>query len=342
MPAAGLAARQGANRGWSVPSELKPKVFVARALLGDALDRLREIAVVDVWPKSRPPTREELVAHAREADGVITMLTDRVDDEFLDQCPSLRVIANMAVGYDNFDVPAITRRGIPAGNTPGVLTDATADLAFALLLATARRIVEARDALNDGAWKTWDPEFMLGTELAGSTLGIVGMGRIGQAVAKRALAFSMCVIATARTPQPMEGVTYVDLATLLAESDIVSLHVSLSDETRHLIAAKELAQMKRSAILINTARGAVVDQRALAEALNAGTIGGAGLDVFEVEPVPLDDPIVSARNCVVLPHIGSATRTTRAAMASLAVDNVIAALSGEQLPCCINPEVYAV
>lgn len=320
----------------------RPKVFVARTPTGDALERLREVADVTVWSEPRPPTKEELFAGAHDADGLITMLTDRVDDELLDHCPSLKVVANMAVGFDNFDVPAITRRGIPAGNTPGVLTDATADLAFALLLACARRVVEGRDALLAGAWKTWDPEFLLGTELAGSTLGIVGMGRIGQAVAKRALAFSMRVIATARTARPMEGVTYVDMATLLRESDIISLHVALTEETHHLIGAAELAAMKPSAILINTARGGVVDQLALAEALDNNTIAGAGLDVFEREPVPLEDPIVRAKNCVVLPHIGSATRSTRAAMLSLAVDNVIAGLSGEQLPCCINPEVYAV
>lgn len=319
----------------------RPKVFVARQPTGDALDRLREIADVVVWPEARPPTRDELFAAAHDAAGLITMVTDRVDEELLDHCPALKVVANLAVGFDNFDVPAITRRGIPAGNTPGVLTDATADLAFALILACARRVVEGRDILLAGEWKTWDPELLLGTELAGSTLGIIGMGRIGQAVAKRALAFSMRVIATARSERPTEGVTYVDLPTLLAESDIVSLHVALTEATHHLIGERELGSMKSTALLINTARGAVVDQIALAAALNQGTIAGAGLDVFEVEPVPLDDPIVTAKNCVVVPHIGSATRTTRAAMLSLAVDNVIAGLAGEPLPCCINPEVYS-
>ena len=323
-----------------MPSDPKPKVFVCRELTGDDIERLREVADVTVWPESRPPTRDELLDQARDADGLITMVTERVDDDLLDRCPSVRVVANVAVGYDNFDVPAITRRGVAAGNTPGVLTDATADIAFALLLATTRRVVEARDALLAGAWRQWEPEFMLGTELAGSTLGILGMGRIGQAMARRALAFSMRVIATSRTHYPIEGVSYVELPTLLADSDVVSLHVALSEETRRLIGERELSQMKSSAILINTARGAVVDQAALAHALNSGTIGGAGLDVFEIEPVPLDDPIVSARNCVVLPHIGSATRRTRAAMASLAIDNVIAGLRGERLPACVNPEIY--
>ena len=323
-----------------MPSDPKPKVFVCRALTGDSIERLEEVADVTVWPESRAPSRQELLDAARDAHGLITMVTERVDDDLLAHCPSVRVVANVAVGYDNFDVPALTRRGVAGGNTPGVLTDATADIAFALLLATTRRVVEARDALLAGAWRQWEPEFMLGTELAGSTLGIVGMGRIGRAVARRALAFSMRVIATSRTPYPIDGVSYVELPRLLAESDVVSLHVALSEETRRLIGPAELAQMKRSAILINTARGAVIDQSALADALDAGTIAGAGLDVFEIEPVPIDDPIVFARNCVVLPHIGSATRTTRAAMASLAIDNVIAGLSGARLPACVNPEIY--
>ena len=216
-----------------------------------------------VWPEPRPPTPAEFLEHAEGADAIVTMVTDRVDDAVLERCPSLRVVANVAAGYDNFDVPALTRRRIPAGNTPDVLTNSTADMAFALLLASARRVVEGRDAVLAGEWTVWDPALMLGLELAGSTLGIVGMGRIGQAVAKRALAFSMRVIATSRTERPVEGVTYVDLETLLRESDVVSLHVALSEATRHLIGVDELAAMKPSAILINTARGAVVDQVAL-------------------------------------------------------------------------------
>jgi glyoxylate reductase len=213
-------------------------------------------------------------------------------------------------------------------------------MAFALLLASARRVVEARDALLAGKWTMWDPALMLGLELADATLGIVGMGRIGQAVAKRALAFSMRVIATSRTERPIEGVTYVGFDTLLRESDVISLHVALAQTTRHLIGAEELAAMKPSAILINTARGAVVDQVALAAALTNGTIAGAGLDVFEREPVGLDDPILQAPNCIVIPHIGSATLATRNAMGHLAADNIIAGLAGERLPYCINPEVY--
>ena len=321
-------------------TEQLPKVFVARTLLGDALERLEQVAEVSVWPEPRPPTPGEFVEHANGADAILTMVTDRVDETLLESCPTLRVIANLAVGFDNYDVPALTRRRIPAGNTPDVLTNSTADMAFALLLASARRVVEARDALLAGRWTMWDPALMLGLELADATLGVVGMGRIGQAVAKRALAFSMRVIATSRTERPVEGVTYVEFETLLRESDVISLHVALSETTRHLIGAGELAAMKPSAILINTARGAVVDQAALAAALTNGTIAGAGLDVFEREPVGLDEPILQAPNCIAIPHIGSATLATRNAMGHLAADNIIAGLTGERLPYCINPEVY--
>ncbi|HEY5271641.1 MAG TPA: D-glycerate dehydrogenase [Acidimicrobiales bacterium] len=321
-------------------TEQRPKIFVARTLLGDALERLEQVADVFVWPEPRPPSPAEFLEHASAVDAIVTMVTDRVDEAVLEACPSLRVIANVAVGIDNFDVPALTRHKVPAGNTPGVLTNATADMTFALLLASARRVVEGRDAVLAGEWTVWDPALMLGLELTDSTLGIVGMGRIGQAVAKRALAFSMRVIATSRTERPVEGVTYVEFETLLRESDVVSLHVALSEATRHLISARELAAMKPSAILINTARGAVIDQAALAAALSNGTIGGAGLDVFEREPLELDDPILAAPNCIVVPHIAASTYATRNAMGHLAADNIIAGLSGERLPNCVNPEVY--
>jgi glyoxylate reductase len=323
-----------------VSAEHLPKLFIARTLLGDALERLEEVAEVSVWPEPQPPTPEEFLENASGADAILTMVSDRVDEAVLEHCPSLRVLANLAVGFDNYDVAALTRRGIPAGNTPDVLTDSTADMAFALLLASARRVVEARETLLAGKWTMWDPALMLGLELSGSTLGIVGMGRIGQAVAKRALAFSMRVLATSRIERPIEGVSYVDFETLLRESDVVSLHVALSETTHHLIDARALEMMKPSAILVNTARGAVVDQAALAVALTNGTIGGAALDVYEREPVALDDPILRAPNLVVSPHIGSATLPTRNAMGHRAADNLIAGLAGERLPYCINPEVY--
>jgi glyoxylate reductase len=270
----------------------------------------------------------------------LTSVSNPVDEEVLAGCPMLRVVSNMAVGYDNFDVPAMTKRCIAAGNTPGVLTDATADITFALILATARRIVDADEAVRAGAWKGWNASFMFGLELAGATLGIVGAGRIGLAVAKRAQAFSMRVLATSRTPKDLPGIEYVPLEQLLRESDVVSIHLPLTNETYHLIGKRELGLMKPEAILINTARGAVVDQSALAEALHDGTIGAAGLDVFELEPVPLDDPIVGAPHVVLLPHIGSATWVTRTRMGELAVDNLIAGLAGDRLPHCVNPEVY--
>jgi glyoxylate reductase len=247
----------------------------------------------------------------------------------------------MAVGVDNIDVDELTRRLIPVGHTPGVLTDSTADLTFALILAAARRITESRDALLAGEWKTWQPSAFLGLELAGATLGIVGTGAIGQAVIRRAQGFSMRVLASSRTERRIDGVELVPLDELLSTSDVVSLHVALTPETRHLISRDALALMKPGAILVNTARGAVVDQEALYEALQSGHLGAAAIDVFEVEPVPLDEPLLALANCVVVPHIGSATVKTRSAMADLAVDNVMAGVLGERLVRCVNPEVYA-
>ncbi|HVB05521.1 MAG TPA: D-glycerate dehydrogenase [Acidimicrobiales bacterium] len=314
--------------------------FVTRALPGAGLARLASFAQVRLFSEDRPPTREELVEGLAGADGVLTMLTDRIDEPLLALAPRLRVVSNMAVGVDNLDLAALTGRGIPAGHTPGVLTEATADVAFALLLAVARRVVEARDALLAGEWTTWRPSGFLGLELSGATLGIVGLGRIGEAVARRARGFGMHVLACSRTHREAEGVSFVDLDELLCSSDVVSLHVALSEETHHLIGAAELSRMRRGALLVNTARGPVVDQRALFEALASGHLGGAGLDVFEVEPVPLDEPLLGLPNCVAIPHLGSATEKSRAAMADLAVDNLLAGLRGEPLPHCANPEVY--
>jgi glyoxylate reductase len=265
------------------------------------------------------------------------------------------VISNVAVGIDNIDVAAATARGIPVGNTPGVLTETTADLAFALMLAVARRIVEADQFVREGRWQTWDPNLLLGYDLHGATLGIVGYGKIGQAVARRASGFGMRVVYTSRSAKGDEllmqpravrsqsaggPAARVDLATLLREADFVSLHVPLTETTRQMIGEQQLRAMKRTAILVNTARGGVIDQRALVRALDEGWIAGAGLDVAEVEPIPDDDPLLRAPNVVVLPHIGSASHATRERMASMAVDNCIAGLRGEQLPNCVNREVY--
>jgi glyoxylate reductase len=301
------------------------RCFVTRELPGTALDRLRGAHEVDVWPGRLPPSREELTERARDAEGLLSLLTDRIDRELLDRLPRLRAIANYAVGYDNIDLTATAARGIPVGNTPDVLTDATADLTFALLMATARRLPEALGTVGDGDWLTWEPGRHLGADVYGGTLGIIGMGRIGRAVAARARGFEMTVLTAGRD-------TTKTLAELLERSDFVSLHCPLTPETHHLIDAEALSHMRRTAILINTARGPIVDQHALREALVAGTIAGAALDVTDPEPPPPDDPLLSAPNLIVAPHIGSATRTARERMADIAVDNLLAALAGRPMP----------
>jgi glyoxylate reductase len=319
----------------------RPRVAVTRNLPGPALDRLRAVADVAVWPERLPPTPDELRTLATGAVGLVTMLTDRVDAALLDACPDLRVVANVAVGYDNIDVPELTRRGIPVGNTPGVLTDSTADLAWALILAVCRRLPEGAAAVKAGEWLTWEPDWLLGVDVAGATLGIVGYGRIGAAVARRAVGFGMEVLAWNRTPRTAEGVTFVPFDDLLHRADIVTLHCALTDETRGLIGPDELRAMKPTAVLVNTARGPIVDQWALARALQTGEILAAGLDVVEHEPIPASDELLSLRNCLVLPHVGSATVATRSKMADMAVDNVLAVLAGEPPPTCVNPETVA-
>src|SRR3954468_1703071 len=300
-------------------------VFVSRELPFAALDRLRAEHEVDVWPSTEPPPPEELLAHAQDAEGLLTTITEKIDGAFLDAAPSVRAIANLAVGTDNIDLGAARERGIPVGNTPGVLTDATADIAFALLLAVARRVPEGERQVRAGEWPPWYPAHMLGGDLADTTLGIVGWGRIGQAMARRGEGFGMRVIHSSRS-------SGVPLEQLLEESDYVSLHTPLTPETRHLMGAEQFRRMKRTAYLINTARGGVVDQVALREALEQGEIAGAGLDVTEPEPLPADDPLLRAPNLVVVPHIGSATTRARSRMADMAVDNLLAALAGEAMP----------
>ncbi|MFZ0971563.1 MAG: D-glycerate dehydrogenase [Solirubrobacteraceae bacterium] len=300
------------------------RVFVTRQLPGPALDRLGSIHEVDVWPDRLPPSAEEFAARAAEAEGLLTLLTEKVDAALLERCPRLRAIANYAVGYDNIDLAATAARGIPVGNTPDVLTDATADLTFALLLAAARKLPEAIAAVRDGDWLTWEPGQYLGAAVFGATLGIVGFGRIGRAVARRASGFDITVVHT--------GTGGDSLETLLERSDFVSLHCPLTPETYHLIDEAALARMKPTAILINTARGPIVDQSALRDALIAGEIAGAALDVTDPEPLAADDPLFDAPNLIVAPHIGSATRDAREQMAELAVDNLLAALDGRPMP----------
>jgi glyoxylate reductase len=301
------------------------RVFVTRELPFDALDRLRAAHDVSVWPEPRPPTPEELRARARDADALLTMLTDRVDEELLAAAPGLRAIANLAVGTDNVDLDAARRHGVPVGNTPGVLTEATADLAMALLLASARRLPEGSARVREGGWDTWHPAQDLGTDLDGRTLGIVGLGRIGRAVARRAEGFGLHIVHHSRSGG-------IALEKLLEHADFVSLHAPLTPETRHMIEAAALRRMKPTAHLVNTARGGLVDQDALAAALHAGELAGAALDVTDPEPLPADHPLLDAPNLIVVPHIGSATRQTRARMADLAVDNLLAALDGRPMP----------
>jgi glyoxylate reductase len=301
------------------------RVFVTRALPFEALDRLRAEHEVDEWPGDMPPSPDDLRARARDAEGLLTLVTDRVDAALIAAAPALRAIANMAVGTDNIDLEAAAARGIPVGNTPDVLTDATADLAFALLLALARRIVPGAAMVRAGEWKTWEPAGDLGADLAGATLGIVGWGRIGQAVARRAEGFGMKVVHSSRS-------SGLGLPDLLATADFVSLHTPLTPETRGLIDAAALKRMKPTALLINTARGGVVDQDALRAALLDGEIAGAALDVTDPEPLPADHPLLEAPNLLVVPHVGSATVRTRGKMAAMAVDNLLAALAGSPMP----------
>jgi lactate dehydrogenase-like 2-hydroxyacid dehydrogenase len=304
--------------------------FVTRALPGGAIDRLAREHDVEVWPERTAPPADALRARAAGADALLTLLTDRVDRDLLDAAPSLRAIANYAVGTDNVDLDAATERGIPVGNTPDVLTETTADLAWALLMAGARRLGDAERAVRAGDWPTWEPGAFLGVDVHGATLGIVGYGRIGQAVARRAQGFGMEVLHTREH----------DLDEILRRADFVSLHTPLTGDTRGLIGGRELALMQPHAVLVNTARGEIVDTDALIEALHAGRIAAAALDVTDPEPIPADHPLLRAPGVTVLPHIGSASTRTRAAMADMAVDNLLAALAGERMPHCANPAVY--
>ncbi len=301
------------------------RILVTRDLPFEALDRLRAEHDVDVWEHPEPPPPEALRARAANAHGLLTMLTEKVDAPLLDAAPELRAIANMAVGTDNIDLEAAAARGIAVGNTPGVLTDTTADLAFALLLAVARRLPEGAAEVRDGAWGPWQPAHGLGADVAGATLGIVGWGRIGQAMARRGEGFGMDVIHSSRS-------SGLPLDELLERADFVSVHTPLTPDTRRLIGAAALAQMKPTAFLINTARGGVVDQDALRAALIEGRIAGAGLDVTDPEPLPADHPLLDAPNLLVVPHIGSATVRTRERMAAMAADNLLAALAGRPMP----------
>ena len=312
------------------------RVFVTRNLPGDSLNKLRRAGHrVDVWPEFLPPPRATLLEKAKGVSGLITMLEDKVDAELMDAAgPGLKVIAQYAVGLDNVDLEAAKLRGVAVTHTPGVLTDATADLAFALLAASARRVAEGYDYVRRGDWKTWHPELLLGPELHGATVGVVGFGRIGQAFARRARGFDMRVLYFSRRRKPQAeaelGAEHVGLAELLAESDFVSLHTPLVPETLRLMNAERLSSMKEGSILINTARGKVVDTDALLTALEDGPLFAAGLDVSDPEPLPADHPLLAHPRVVVTPHIGSAGAATRVRMAEMVVDDVLSVLSGKE------------
>ena len=321
----------------------RPKVFVGRRIPEEGLDAVRAACDMDLWEDELPPPRDELLRRVAGVDGVLTLLTDKVDDEFLDAAgPQLKVVSNYAVGFDNIDVAACARRGIPVGNTPGVLTETTADLAWSLLMAAARRLPEADRYVRAGSWKTWWPLLLLGPDVHGATIGIVGFGRIGQALARRAQGFGMEILYHDLQPLPPSvtdplGATFLPLEELLPRSDFVSLHVNLSPVTRQMINAETLAMMKPTAVLVNTSRGPVVDQAALAAALRDGVIWAAGLDVTDPEPIPMDDPLVALDNCLIVPHIASASRATRGKMAAMAAANLVAGVHGEQLPTEVPP-----
>jgi glyoxylate reductase len=301
------------------------KVFVTRRLPGDALDRLAAEHDVEVWPEQLPPGRDELLSRAPELEGLLSLLTDPVDAELIAAAPRLRAISNYAVGVDNVDLEAAAARGIPVGNTPDVLTDTTADLAVALMLGISRRLVEGDAYVRRGEWRTWEPGLLLGRDLHGATVGIVGFGRIGRAVARRLEGFGCEILHTSRAGG-------VPIEELLDRSDFVSVHAPLNTKTRGLIGDGALARMKPTAYLVNTARGPIVDSEALGRALRAGRIAGAALDVTDPEPLPAGDPLLDAPNLLVLPHLGSATYATRERMAAMAVDNLLAGLAGERMP----------
>ncbi len=322
----------------------KPRVFVTRIIPEAGLARIKQECDAEVWPERLPPPYEILRQKIASCEGLVSLLTDRIDAALLDAAPRLKVVSNFAVGFNNIDVKAATERGVCVGNTPGVLTDATADMAFCLLIAAARRVVDGHAYSLSGAWKTWEPLGHLGQDLAGRTLGVVGMGRIGHALAKRCRGgWDMNVLyhdvyANEKAEREL-GARRVDFDTLLRESDFVSIHTDLNETTRGLFNAATFQKMKRTAVLVNTARGPVVDQKALYDALKAGTIFAAGLDVTDPEPPDANDPLLKLPNIVVAPHIASATFGTRNAMADICANNLLAGLRGEKLPAWVNPDV---
>ena len=323
----------------------EPKVFVARKIFQEAVDMLAAEADVEVWTDALPPPRDVLLRKAADVDGLLCLLTDKIDGELMDIAPKLKAISQIAVGYENIDVAEATRRGIPVGYTPGVLTGTTADMAFALLMAAARRLVEAAEAVKEGKWKTWHPLHFLGPDIHGATIGILGMGRIGLEMAKRAQGFDMTILyydvfRRSEEEEKQYSLTYAPLDTVLRQSDFISVHVNLTPDTYHFISGPQLEIMKPTAVLVNAARGPVVDPVALYNALKDNKIGAAALDVTEPEPITMDDPLLTLDNCIIVPHIASASVATRLRMSTMAAENLIAGLKGEPMENCVNPEVY--
>ena len=327
-----------------MPATSKPKVFVTRILPDVGLELIQRACDAEVWPEQMPPPAAVLRQKVATCEGLVSLLTDQVGPDLLDQAPRLRVVSNFAVGFNNIDVKAATDRGICVGNTPGVLTDATADMAFCLLIAAARRVVEGHQYSVTGQWKTWEPLGHLGQDLAGKTLGVIGMGRIGYAFAQRCHGgWGMKIlyhdVYQNKEAEAKLSAKQVDLDTVLREADFVSLHTDLNDNTRGMIGPDQFKKMKKTAILINTARGPLVDQKALADALVSNTIFAAGLDVTDPEPPPVNDPLLKVPNLIIAPHIASATVTTRNRMSEICANNLIAGLTGKPLPAWVNPEV---
>ena len=322
-----------------------PRVFVSREIFADALDLIRADAEVEVWEDELPPPAETLLEKVSGVEGLLCLLTDKVDGPLMDAAgPQLKVISQIAVGFDNIDVAEATKRGIPVGNTPEVLTQTTADATWALMMAAARKVAEGSRAVHEGRWRTWHPLHYLGQDVHGATLSILGLGRIGVEVAKRARGFDMKVIYSDvmrnEEAERSVGAEYVDQDRLLRESDFLTLHTVLNNATYHLIGEAELGMMKSTAVLVNAARGPVVDPKALYTALKEGQIWAAALDVTEPEPVPEDDPLLTLDNCLIVPHIASASYATRREMSRLSAQNIINGLKGERLLTCVNPEVY--
>lgn len=321
----------------------KPKVFVTRVIPEKGLARVQEACEVALWEEELPPPYDALCREAARVDGLLCLLSDRIDADLMDTAPQLKVVSQMAVGYDNIDVQAATKRRLPVGHTPGVLTDTTADFAFALLMAAARRISEGERFVRAGKWQTWGPTLLMGQDVFGATLGIIGMGRIGQAVARRASGFNMRILYSDEHDVAAAaelGAERRSFDEVLAQSDFVSVHTPLAPNTHHLIDERAFQLMKPTGILINTARGPIVDPKALHDALASGEIAYAALDVTEPEPIPLDDPLLSLDNCLIVPHIASSSVATRNRMAVMAAENLLAGLKDEPLPHCVNPEVY--